>query len=229
MDTTDLDFDHIEQHNAQYAREVQLAKEVSRLLKSQKFPDNRIWVDLRFDYSMPDHSASSVELINISGEVHGVAVLRFQGLFLYQDFKAMFEEVVPHEVAHILQEIKAKENNTVISKPHEQDWQDMVEDLSPEATPSAKVKGQFDDRAIKLLKGGIATTCECGDDEAFAVFADTPGVSAKLHEEELTCTTCKFAYVRTNDRSKWPEKVLRDMKFLEGVKAVKLHHAQLQR
>lgn len=148
MDTTDLTFDHIEQHNAEYAREVQLAKEISRLLKAQKFPDDRIWVDLRFDYSMTDHSSSSVELINISGEVHGIAVLRFQGLFLYQDFASMFEEVVPHELAHILQAIQAKESGQEITKPHEEDWQDLVAELAPNATPLAKVKGLFDDREI---------------------------------------------------------------------------------
>jgi predicted SprT family Zn-dependent metalloprotease len=228
MDTTDLTFDHIEQHNAEYAREVQLAKEVSRLLKMQKFPDDRIWVDLRFDYSMPDHSASSLELIKISGEVHGVAVIRFQGLFLYQDFASMFEEVVPHELAHVLQAIQAKELDQEILKPHEEDWQDLVGELAPNATPIAKVKGLFDDRPIKLLKGNIGTICECGDDDAFAVFADTPTVSIKLKNEELNCTSCKFPYVRA-DRPQWPEKVLREMKFLEGVKAEKLHHAPLQR
>ncbi|KZN20773.1 MULTISPECIES: hypothetical protein [Pseudomonas] len=228
MDTTDLTFDHIEQHNAEYAREVQLAKEISRLLKAQKFPDDRIWVDLRFDYSMTDHSSSSVELINISGEVHGIAVLRFQGLFLYQDFASMFEEVVPHELAHILQAIQAKESGQEITKPHEEDWQDLVAELAPNATPLAKVKGLFDDRAIKLLKGNIGTVCECGGEEAFAVYADTPTVSIKLKNEELTCTTCKFPYVRT-DRSAWPEKIVGEIKFLEGVKAEKLHHPQLQR
>lgn len=228
METTDLTFDHIEQHNAEYAREVQLAKEVSRLLKLQKFPDDRIWVDLRFDYSMPDHSASALELIKISGEVHGIAVIRFQGLFLYQDFTSMFEEVVPHELAHVLQAIQAKENGQEISKPHEEEWQDIVAKLAPDSTPSAKVKGLFDDRPIKLLKGQTATACECGDDDAFAVFADTPAVSSKLGNEELTCTSCKFPYARI-ERSQWPEKILREMKFLEGVKAVKLHHPQLQR
>lgn len=228
MDNTDLIFDHIEQHNAEYAREVQLAKEVSRLLKMQKFPDDRIWVDLRFDYSMTDHSASSLELIKISGEVHGIAVLRFQGMFLYQDFDSMFNEVVPHELAHVLQGIQAKESGQEIEKPHEVEWQDLVSELSPDATPLAKVKGLFDDRAIKLLKGNIGTVCECGGEEAFAVFADSPTVSIKLKNEELTCSTCKFPYVRT-DRSTWPEKILDEMKFLEGVKAVKLHHPQLQR
>lgn len=228
MDKTSLTFDLLEQHNAEYPREVQIARELSRLLKTVSFPDDRIWIDLRFDYSMAEPSASSVDLIRISGEVHGVAIIKFHGLYLHQDFTTMFAEALPHELAHVLHAIQAKETEAEISKPHDETWQELVGQLSPDASPTARIKGLFDDRAVRMLKGGVGVECECGDEDAFAVLPDTPSTAVKLRNEELTCTTCRFPYQRV-DAERLPEKVRAELKFLEGVRAVKLHHAQLQR
>ncbi len=224
----DLTFDHIEQHNAEYPREIQIAKEVSRLLKSVQFPDDRVWVDLRFDYSMLDHSTSSLDLMRISGDLHGIAVLKFNGLHLHQDFTSAFNEVVPHEIGHILHELRCKEADQDPGRKHNDDWEDIVADLSPDANPSPKVKGLFDDRPTKILKGGVSVECECGDEDAFEVFPDSATTASKLRMEDLRCKQCTFPYVRVT-REKWPEKVKADIEFLEAVRAMKLHHQHLQR
>lgn len=228
MDLQKNSFDLIEQHNAEYPREIQLAREISRLLKTANFPGERIWVDLRFDYSMVDHTSSTVDLMKISGEVHGIVIIKVQGLFAHQDFNSMFGEALPHEVAHVLHEIQAKENETEVTKPHDETWQDIVSVIAPDVTPVAKIKGSFDDRAIRMLKGGIAAACECGDEDAFAVFPDSPGTSTKLRNEELTCSTCRFPFARI-EQAQWPKKVCDEIKFLEGVRSIKLHHTHLQR
>ncbi len=169
-----------------------------------------------------------MDLIKISGEVHGIAVIKVQGLYAHQDFINMHTEAIPHELAHVLHALQAKESDTEITKPHDETWQELVTNLSPDATPVAKIKGLFDDRAIRMLKGGIGVECECGDEDSFAVFPDSPSTAVKLRNEELTCTTCRFPYQRVGSE-KWPEKVRAELKFLEGVRAVKLHHTHLQR
>ncbi|WGK63364.1 hypothetical protein QAO71_17635 (plasmid) [Halopseudomonas sp. SMJS2] len=223
-----LTFDHIEQHNAEYPREIQIAKEVSRLLKSVQFPDDRVWVDLRFDYSMSDHSSSSLDLMRISGDLHGIAVVKINGLYLHQDFISTFNEVVPHELAHIIHELNCKDSDLDPGKKHSEDWEDIAAQLSPEANPCSKVKGLFDDRASKILKGGVCVECECGDEDAFAVFPNSVATASKLRTEDLLCKQCTFPYVRVT-KEKWPDKVKADIGFLEGVRAIKFHHQHLQR
>ncbi|HCF2449007.1 TPA: hypothetical protein NIA45_006706 [Pseudomonas aeruginosa] len=229
MSRPSISLQNIRQHNAEYPREIRVAKVVDKLLGRVKFPSHRVWVDLRFDYMLSEHSVSKVEVMPISGEAHGVVELRYQGLFLMQDFKSMIEEVVPHELAHVLHEIDAKINNFKVSKPHDTTWERFLLKLSPDATPAAKVKGEFDDRAIRLARGGIPTHCECGGPEEFAVFADSTANSAKLRKEELTCSNCKFPYVRVEEGYSIPILVQQDLDKLEKLRAIKMHHPALER
>lgn len=229
MTIESLTLPNIRQHNAEYPREVYAAKLVDQLLSRIKFPAHRVWVDLRFDYNLTEHSVSKVDVMQISGEAHGVVVLQYQGMYLMQDFKAMVEEVIPHEIAHVLHEIDARVNDFKVSKPHDGVWEDFLFRLNPDATPSARVDGNFDDRAIRLIRGGIAVRCECGGDEEFAVIADSTANSAKLRNEELKCGQCKFPYVRIEPGYPIPDRVQTDQLALEKLKAIKLYHPALQR
>lgn len=222
-------FARIKQHNAEYPRELFAAKEINRLLTNVDFPAERIWLDIRFDPSMTDPTSSALDVMMISGEAHGIAVLRIQPLYLQQDMQTMVDEAIPHELAHILHAIDVKQKGEEIGKLHDEDWQEWLFTLAPNATPAAKVKGTFDDRPVKLSKGGLAVECECGGDEAIAVIADTTGNSVKLQEEELECSSCKFPYHRLSQDSALPEGIASDLKFLEGIKCIKLHHPNLQR
>lgn len=227
-----LKFPLIYQHNAEYAREIHAAKEVSRLLQKVGFPGENVWIDLRFDYSLSDHSSSNLDVMVIRGEPHGIVKLNLQALFLMQDFEVMIKEVIPHELAHVLHGVKAKVDGVEILKPHDDTWSEIFIDLvggfDQDVEPLAKVRGEFDDRAVRLSKSGILVECECGDDESIDVIADTPGNSAKLRNEELKCTTCKFPYVRFQGDS-IPQRIAADLKFLEKIKCIKLQHTHLQR
>ena len=220
---------NIHQHNAEYPREMFAVREVNRLLKTIKFPGQRIWMDVRFDYTLAEPTASSVDVMPISGEAHGQVALRIQGLFLTQDFKAMIEEALPHELAHIAHEIDARINNFKVQRPHDTAWQDFLLKMAPDATPGAKIQGDFDDRAIRLNRGGVGVICECGGDEAFSVIADSSANLAKLRNEELTCSTCKFPYTKTVEGFELPPRVKSAADFLESIKCTKLHHPHLQR
>lgn len=220
---------NIHQHNAEYPREIHAARVVDQMLAKIKFPSKRVWIDLRFDYQLSEHSVSKVDVIQISGEAHGTVELRYQGLFLMQDFKSMIEEVIPHELAHVIHEIDAKVNDFKVSKPHDDVWQSFFCKLAPNVEPVAKVKGEFDDRAVRLSRGGIPVRCECGDEEEFNVIADSTANAAKLRNEELRCTVCKYPYTRIDASYPIPERVQESLKTLELLRPIKLHHPNIQR
>lgn len=217
------------QHNAQWARETHALKVVERLLERVRFPAQRVWVDLRFDYNLSEPAASSVDVIVSDGEAHGVVSLRLQGLFLMQDFQAMIDEAIPHELAHVCHEIDAKVNKFQVQKPHDADWQHFLKQLAPDATPSATIPGEFDDRAVKVLKGGIGVVCSCGGDEGFNVVAESAANAAKLRTRALLCKKCKYPYERSPDTESIPDKVKAEVKYLEEIKCLKLYHEPLKR
>lgn len=230
MSTENLKFPHITQHNAQFPREVYAAREVSRLLQLVNFPGKDVWVDLRFDYALSDHSASSLEVILVRGEPHGIVKLSLHGLFLVQDFEAMIREVIPHEVAHVLDGVQARREDREVQKPHGEPWIEIFERLTRgdiDVEPLPKVKGNFDDRAVRLAKNGILVQCECGDDDSFQVVPGTNSNIAKLQSEELKCTDCKFPYVRFVGDV--PECITKTKQFLEKIQCHKIQHTHLHR
>lgn len=228
MDIRKVTAPSIKQHNAQSSREAEIVREIDRILRLQSFPLERVWVDVRFDYSMAEHSASKVSLLQINGELHGTAEIRLQGLFIWQDFATFMHEVIPHELAHVLLELRWAEKGQAPEKGHGDEWTDTVLDINPDAEPAAKVKGNFDDRPIKLQKGGIACECDCDDLDAFVVVANTPASVMKLKGEVHTCSECQSAYRRVTNSS-WPNEISIALKFYEGVMACKVHHPLLSR
>ena len=228
MDILEIETRTIKQHNAQINREAEIVREVDRLLLLKLFPSQRIWVDVRFDYGMADHSASKVTLLEINGDQHGIAEIRFQGLFIWQDFATFFKEVIPHEIAHVLLEVRCAERGMSVEQAHGDEWVDQVLDLNPDAEPAAKVKGEFDERPIKLQKGGIACECDCDDLSAYVVLANTPTTLMKLKNEDLSCKECHSAYRRIS-KEQLPAELVAALTFYEGVMGSKVHHAQLSR
>lgn len=218
----------VKQHNAQSSREVEIVREIDRILRLRGFPSTQVWVDVRFDYGMADHSACKVSLLQINGELHGTVEIRLQGLFIWQDFSTFFSEVIPHEVAHVLLELRWAERGAASEKGHGDEWVELVLDINPDAEPAAKVKGNFDDRPIKLQKGGIACECDCDDLSAFVVVANTPSTLMKLKTEDLCCSECQSAYRRVSKES-WPSEIAEALTFYEGVMALKVHHPSLSR
>lgn len=218
----------IQQHNAQTSREVEVVKETDRILRLNLFPYERVWVDVRFDLSMTEHSSSKMNSMQINGEVHGVVEIRFQSLFLWHDFSSFINEVIPHELAHVLLTLRYAEQGVEAGKPHDEDWMDIVSDINPDMEPAAKVKGDFDDRPIKIHKGGISCACECGGVEAIAVFANTPSSVIKLKNEEICCNECSSSYCRVQE-SDWPEEFVKKVNFYRGLMERKAHLQPLSR
>lgn len=228
MDIIDIPAPTIQQHNAQFPRESEIVREVDRILRLRLFPYERVWVDVRFDYGMADHSSSKVTLMQINGDVHGIAEIRFQGLFVWQDFATFFHEVIPHEVAHVLMEVRCAERGLNMDKAHSEEWTELVLDINPDAEPAAKVKGNFDERTVKLQKGGIACECDCDDDAAFVVVPNTPATAMKLKAEDLCCSECHSAYRRVQ-KHQWPASITTALGFYEAVMELKIHNAPLSR
>ncbi|MFL1449343.1 hypothetical protein ACI77O_13180 [Pseudomonas tritici] len=228
MDIIELTVPTVVKHNAQIAREAEVVREVDRILRLFEFPSARLWVDVRFDYGMSDHSSSKVSYMRINDELQGTVEIRFQGLFIWQDFPTFFSEVIPHEMAHILLEVRCAERGIPMEKGHADDWVELVLDINEDAEPSAKVKGEFDDRPIKLQKGGISCECDCGELDGFVVVANTAATIMKLKAETLTCSECHSSYRRIA-KDKWPEQITTALNFYESVMAMKIHNAQLSR
>lgn len=220
----------VTQSNAEFERERMIQRRVESLLESEKFPVDRIWLDLRFDWLMLDHSSSAYELYRVANEVHGVVRINFNGLFLMQDMEAMAAEVVPHELAHVLQAVEAKERDEVISKPHDDTWMEYFYRLAPDEDAAAKVKGSglFDTRAIRLVKGGILAQCECGTDQSWEVFSSTPASQIKLKNGDHECSHCGCPFV-IQDSGEMPESIRNEIRILEHLKCNKLHLAILRR
>lgn len=228
MDILEIPTKTVKQHNAQFAREGEIVREVDRILRLFAFPSGRVWVDVRFDYGMADHSASKVALLRVNDELHGTVDIRFQGLYIWQDFPTFISEVVPHELAHVLLELNGAERGTSVEKGHGDEWVDLVLEINEDAEPAAKVRGEFDDRLIKLQKGGVACECDCGELDGFFVVANTASTLMKLKSEQLACSDCHSAYRRIG-KEKWPQQTSTALDFYEGVMAAKVYNAPLSR
>jgi predicted SprT family Zn-dependent metalloprotease len=228
METKSFTATAIQQHNAQTDRQAEIVKEIDRMLRLMSFPYERVWVDVRFDYTMTDHSASKMKLLSINGEHHGVVEIRLQPLFIWQDFETFFNEVIPHELAHVIQELRAALEGRDSPKGHDDEWMDLVMEMNPDIEPSAKVKGWFDDRPIKLHKGAIPCACDCDDMDAFAVFANTNATVVKLKNDELSCQFCLSPYRRIGNEL-WPAEIIKAMEFYRYVQAEQVQHPALSR
>ncbi len=228
MDIRQITAPAVQQHNAQTAREEQIVIEIDRLLRLHRFPSEKVWVDVRFDYGMAEHSASKLSVMSVNGELHGTVEIRLQGLFLWQDFDTFYQEVIPHELAHVFMDLRHAEHGTAVGKPHDEDWMDAVLEINPDIEPAAKVKGEFDDRPIKLQRGAIGCGCDCGDLDSFATFPNTPATVTKLHNEELICSQCSSAYKRLK-REEWPAEIRSMTTFHDSLLEMKIHHAPISR
>tara|TARA_R110001606_G_scaffold398765_2_gene578829 strand:- start:86217 stop:86903 length:687 start_codon:yes stop_codon:yes gene_type:complete len=228
MDIRTLDAPAIHQHNCQTAREVEVALEVDRLLRLLEFPFESTWVDLRFDPLLAEHSASKVTAMAINGDVHGVAEIRLQPLFLFHDFRTFFEEVIPHEVAHVVLSARRICDGSDNSKPHDDEWVELVSEINPDCEPAAKVKGEFDDRPIKIHKGGLVCTCDCCDLDSIAVFPNTASTAQKLKSEELACSHC-FSPYRKTPQEDWPAELKPCLAFYQQLIDFKAIHPILSR
>tara|TARA_R110002124_G_scaffold128157_14_gene288672 strand:+ start:4428 stop:5114 length:687 start_codon:yes stop_codon:yes gene_type:complete len=228
MDTLEIAVTAVQQHNAQTSREAEVVKETDRLLRLNLFPYERVWVDVRFDLAMTEHSSSKINAMLVSGEVHGIAEIRYQSLFLWHDFKTFFDEVIAHELAHVIVDVRNAEKGLPSSKNHDEEWAEVVMEINPDCDALAKVRGEFDDRPIKIHKGGIGCECECGDEDAFVVFPNTPSSLMKLRNEDLTCPACKSAYVKV-DREQWPREITEAVDFYRCLMESKIYHLPLSR
>jgi len=228
MDIIEINAPSVQQHNAQFSREAEAVREIDRILRFHSFPFDRVWVDVRFDYGMSDHSASKSDLMQINGEIHGTVEIKLQGLFVWQDFPSVVTDVIPHELAHVLIEVQGAEQGVRSEKTHDDAWVEKVLEINPDTEPAAKVKGEFDDRPIKLKKGAIGCACDCGDVDGFAVFPNTSSTAVKLRNEELSCTHCNSPYLRLKPEE-WPDAIKAANQFYESVAEAKIHNAPLTR
>lgn len=194
--------------NADHPLEHEAARLTRAYLEKMSWPFDRMPVRIQFGV----RTVSSQSMLNASlvdGRLHGKASLFFNYLYLLQQEGPFLENVVPHEVAHILASAEAQRKGVEI-KEHGPEWQRWLMSLSINATPKSTGPGAiFDDRAIRLFKGGIPVHCQCEGDARFNVLPST--AEAKLGA--LSCDLCESLFVRTG-RDEAPASILNQYEYI---------------
>jgi predicted SprT family Zn-dependent metalloprotease len=186
--------------NADHPLEHEVVRVTKGYLDKMQWPFERLPVRIQFGIrTVPSQSLVTAELSN--GRLRGKVSIFYNYLYLLQRESLFITEIVPHEVAHVLATAESLRNGTKI-KEHGPEWQRWLMSLSINATPRASGPGDiFDDRAIRLFRGGIPVKCQCVGEDGFNVLP--PSSEQKVHE--TTCGRCDTAYSRTGRDSMTPE------------------------
>lgn len=180
-------------HNADHPLEEEVARVAQRYFENMSWPFDRLPISLDFkarttpsDSRIVDHELRDVLL-------YGKVRLYYNYIFLIQNESAFIRHIVPHEIAHVFANAESLRRGTTI-KEHGPEWQKWLATLSAEAIQAAKGPGDiFDDRAIRLFKGGVPIRCSCEGSQGFKVIAQ----SAESRLAEAVCLICESGYAKT--------------------------------
>lgn len=179
--------------NPRHPLEGEVADTTRRLLEREKFPFDRLRVEVKFGVwakLFSDHDLKRVKVVD--RQAQGTVELRYNGLYLVQRPDAFLSMVVPHENAHLFTELTARVKGVDVEK-HGKEWREAFGRLSTAAPQEhASLNALFDDRAIKLLNGYLHARCSCQGPSGFHCVAPTH--RGKVESGEKVCTRCKAAY-----------------------------------
>ena len=194
-------------HNANHPIEKQVVNEMARILENHEWPFDRILVNVVFGLRSGYPSQCKINGGIREGQLHGEARVFFNYLYLMQKPSEFISEIIPHEAAHLFVKAHGISADNQY-KEHGPEWKEKLYTISTEATPAAKGPGDiFDDRPIKLLKGGTPTVCGC-EDPYFIV-----GTMSEGKIGDLYCKQCDMVY-RKISRDELPENTINQYEYI---------------
>lgn len=203
----------ITKHNADHPYERHVLLLVEECLAAAKYPTDRIEVEVDFTPVITTWSRHKLELEMLGATPSGRVTISYNSLFLMQDPVSFFEQVVAHEVAHVLSATVAFRNGVSISE-HGVEWSEWLEKISDTAEPAATIPDtEFDYRAILLKKGGVLAVCECENDEHFPAHRNSGDKVAQLRGGEIDCPQCGTAF-RIAGHDELPDSIVADLQFI---------------
>lgn len=205
--------DHISDHNADHPYEFHVLRLVDECLSACKFPSDRIKVRIEFTPTLTTWSKSKLDLELLGSTPSGEATILYNSLFLTQDPMAFFEQVVAHEVAHVLNAVSAYKQGLEVSE-HGVEWMEWLEKISETAAPQASISdANFDARAVLLKKGGILAICSCESTDSFQAHRNSGEKIAQIRKGELTCQQCGDAF-RIAGSDEIPDSINADLRYI---------------
>jgi predicted SprT family Zn-dependent metalloprotease len=176
--------------NPRHPLEGEVADTTRRLLEREKFPFDRLRVEVKFGVRVKmfsDHDLKRVKVVERLAQ--GTVDLWFNSLFILQRPDAFLPMVVPHENAHLFTELVAKVKGVEVEK-HGKEWRESFGKLSTDSPQEhASLNALFDDRPIKLLNGYLSARCNCQGTPGFHCVAPTH--RGKVEAGARVCPRCK--------------------------------------
>ncbi len=180
------------EHTHPYEKEVcALTKQI---FKDNQWPFERLSVSVQFGLWVSLASKHDINFRLNQGTLIGECVIYYNYLYLIQKPKLFFTEVIPHEIAHILSKAEAIKREKSIEL-HGNEWKRWVIKINPNMSPKANWSaGTFDDRPLRLFKGGVPFRCECDIEHAVDIFINnnTEKAAAKV------CSRCNHGFVKAS-------------------------------
>lgn len=169
-----------------YPIENELVRLVDRYLARAAWPLRGYPCRIEFEArpNVPSRHELTSAGVNGRGEHVGHARLIFNFVHLYQLPGPFLTDIVPHEVAHLISQLQGIKSGIPIEM-HGKEWREWLAKLSHRAEPKASAgTGLFDDRSIRLYKGGLLGRCQCEGPAGFMVVS-------KRQQKEQGCGACK--------------------------------------
>jgi predicted SprT family Zn-dependent metalloprotease len=188
-------------HNADHPLEDEVARVVRRYFENMNWPFERlpIGIDFKARTTASDSRIVDYELRDVL--LHGKVRIYFNFIFLLQNESAFIRHIVPHEVAHVFAQAESYRRGITI-KEHGPEWQKWLATISADAIQAAKGPGDiFDDRSIRLFKGGTPIRCSCPGNDGYKVIAQ----SSEARLSEVVCPKCEVGYAKTGRDDAPPE------------------------
>lgn len=212
-------------NNADHPRERHVMLLVEEMISIARFPLTRIRLSVEFSAILSDFASHKLNVELRNGRPHGNVSVTYNTLFLMQDPVTFFREVVPHQIAHVLNDVSALRTDQKVLE-HGLEWQEWLAVIAETATPSTTYPDAgFDDRAIKLHKGGVLCRCACQGDIAFNVVPNTGPQLSRLKQGSRKCKRCDDVFLIC-DLSETPPAIKQSLEFIRDdvCKRVNLDH-----
>lgn len=175
--------------HSRHPLEEEVADTTRLILEREKFPFDRLRVEVKYDLRMKcfsDHDLKEVRVENRQSQ--GTVGLFFNRLFIVQRPDSFLRLVVPHEIAHVITQLKATVQGVKIEK-HGVEWRSTYARFATNSPQEhASINALFDDRAIALYKGYVSARCECSDASGFHCIA--PSQQSKVQGGHKHCSRC---------------------------------------
>ena len=198
------------------ALETLAVSQVHRALIAQRFPLDRVSFFVNIDYKMSDFAKHKHDVRLQSNGVRGEVSLSINGSFLHQNPKVFLNDCIPHQLAHMLNELECVKGAAQPDKTHGCDWQRWLLKLNDKASIQTSFDAEFDTRAIAIFKGGIAVACDCKGMTGFRALSNSGLNRNRLREKYFSCEGCN-AHFNMVDHAAYPDQLGNQINFIREI------------